>query len=312
MNQLQEPSTDIIIVSNKFCDIATKIDRKFTRGCNLINVTKLTPINSVQRMVYGLLKKRSYIPSDGDRNAFIYFSESSKDTTTIVHMLTSLLQNAKSTKELYNSMCKPVQNEESVSKVDKTSPYSVVTSDDKILYMCINNILRSGDFSLPAQHLLHCLSILGSIPLLKIYVDELGGLIMKAITDDNQQESLVNQLQQGGVIRKFPNPILYHKNLNPQNVDLAQLLFIPELICDASKHVMNGTDKQEYMKLAQHALWNILSSVQVDRIRFHYIYVLYDRLHEICIKQNMDGLECIIENFKLKFKMAEYYQKGIT
>jgi len=48
----------------------------------------------------------------------------------------------------------------------------------------------------------------------------------------------------------------------------------------------------------------------MDRIRFHYIYVLYDRLHEICIKQNTGGLECIIESFKLKFKMAEYYQKA--
>ena len=57
-------STDIIVVSNKlFCKdkIAKDFDKYFSRGCNIIEVTSLEPISIMQRIVYALLEKNSFV-----------------------------------------------------------------------------------------------------------------------------------------------------------------------------------------------------------------------------------------------------------
>ena len=81
---------------------------------------------------------------------------------------------------------KPVTD--TIKKDDLQAKQEVVwpsTSEERMhstLYMYINDILKSDDFSMPAQHLLHCLSIVGSIPLRKFYIDEIDKLITEAIT----------------------------------------------------------------------------------------------------------------------------------
>ena len=95
LKQLQEASTDIIIVSNEFLfknDIVTEIDKNLTRGCNLVDVTNLEPMSIIQRMVYGLLEKDSFSIRDADHIVFTLLSEYSRGAATIVHMLTSLMK----------------------------------------------------------------------------------------------------------------------------------------------------------------------------------------------------------------------------
>jgi len=92
MKQLQETSTDIIIVSNESLfkdDIVIEIDKNLTRGCNLIDVTNLQPMSIIQRIVYGLLEKDSFSIRDV---VFTLLSEYSRGAATIVHMLTSLMK----------------------------------------------------------------------------------------------------------------------------------------------------------------------------------------------------------------------------
>ena len=48
MNQLQEISTDVLIVSNEFLfksDIVTEVEKHLSRQCNIIDITKLQTIN---------------------------------------------------------------------------------------------------------------------------------------------------------------------------------------------------------------------------------------------------------------------------
>jgi len=96
MEEMKNSSTDIIIVSNDlFCkeEIAKKIDKYFNRGCNIIEVTNLQHISIMQRIVYGLLEKDSFAAKDSDHVVFTLLSEYSRGAATIVHMITSLLQN---------------------------------------------------------------------------------------------------------------------------------------------------------------------------------------------------------------------------
>ncbi|XP_065920020.1 uncharacterized protein [Dysidea avara] len=186
------------------------------------------------------------------------------------------------------------------------------------LYMYINDILKSPDFSLPAQHLLHCLSIVGPVPLPKFYIDELDKLITEAITtkEDRRMQKvrgfipdpLISQLEQGGVIRKYPNPLVYHKDFNPQNVDpTIQLMFIPKLICDAIDSEMDTTDKAVSIMCVQHALDNILTGKNtLSMIHFHYIMVLCNELFDICISEYpILGDTYITESIKLKLRIAK-------
>ena len=95
IREIKEASTDIIVVSNElFCkdEIAKDFDKYFSRGCNIIEVTNLQPISIMQRIVYALLEKNSFVARDADHIVFTLLSEYSRGAATIVHLLTSLMQ----------------------------------------------------------------------------------------------------------------------------------------------------------------------------------------------------------------------------
>ena len=95
MREMKDASTDIIVVSNQlFCkeEIANDFDKHFSRGCNIIEVTSLQPISIMQKIVYALLEKNSFVARDADHIVFTLLSEYSRGAATIVHMLTSLMQ----------------------------------------------------------------------------------------------------------------------------------------------------------------------------------------------------------------------------
>ena len=95
MREMKDASTDIIVVTNElFCkeEIAKDFDKHFSRGCNIIEVTSLQPISIMQRIVYALLEKNSFVARDADHIVFTLLSEYSRGAATIVHMLTSLMQ----------------------------------------------------------------------------------------------------------------------------------------------------------------------------------------------------------------------------
>ena len=95
MREMKDASTDIIVVSNElFCkeEITKDFDKYFSRGCDIIEVTSLQPISIMQRIVYALLEKNSFVARDADHIVFTLLSEYSRGAATIVHMLTSLMQ----------------------------------------------------------------------------------------------------------------------------------------------------------------------------------------------------------------------------
>ena len=95
MREMRDASTDIIVISNELFykeEIAKEFDKNFNRGCNIIEVTNLQHISIMQRIVYGLLEKNSFVARDADHIVFTLLSEYSRGAATIVHMLTSLMQ----------------------------------------------------------------------------------------------------------------------------------------------------------------------------------------------------------------------------
>ena len=78
MREMKDASTDIIVVSNElFCkeEVAEEFDKYLNRGCNIIEVGNLQPISILQRIVYGLLEKNSFVARDADHIVFSLLSE---------------------------------------------------------------------------------------------------------------------------------------------------------------------------------------------------------------------------------------------
>ena len=111
MREMKDASTDIIIVSNEvFCKeaIAKDFDKHFSRGCNIIEVTNLPLISIIQRLVYRLLEKNSFVARDADHIVFTLLSEYSRGSPTVVHMLSSLMQNSDDNSRTGFELCKHV------------------------------------------------------------------------------------------------------------------------------------------------------------------------------------------------------------
>ena len=78
MREMKDASTDVIVVSNELFrkeEIAKDFDKHFSRGCNIIEVTSLQPISIMQRIVYALLEKNSFVARDADHIVFTLLSE---------------------------------------------------------------------------------------------------------------------------------------------------------------------------------------------------------------------------------------------
>jgi len=339
MNQLQEASSDIIIVSNEFLfkkDIATEVEKQLSRGCNLIDITNLQTINIKQRMVYTLLEKGTFSVRDVDHVVFTLLSEYSRGSTTVIHLLTSLMRNSGDSRTGFNLVKQQLKLHIGHTRYLKASQ-NLKNSNDvngsvsgsklyRTIHMFINDIIRSY-FSLPSQHLLCCLAVLGSIPLPQFFISELDNLITAAITTEEDKrmqrlyglvaESLLEQLVQGGIIRKFPHPIVYHKDFNPQSVNPnIELKFVPKLLCYAVESEMDIADKAVCIMCIQQALENILtgkSTVQVNVVHLHYLLAVCHKLLDVCCAEHsLLGDSFSTGCIKLQLQLAYCYHNMIS
>ena len=179
------------------------------------------------------------------------------------------------------------------------------------LYLYINDILNTtSNISLPAHHLLKSLTITGPIPLPWFYVEQLDNVVMNAVFNKEkkriQAESPMNQLIKEGVIRRSCYPILYHKDLDTDYIDLSiQQMTVPKLICDAVKDEMDCTDKVLAVLSAQQALENLTNEIKPSLIHLQYIFILSNQLHDVCTKQlHSHGDELLIAIQKLNLRIA--------
>ena len=153
----------------------------------------------------------------------------------------------------------------------------------------------------------------GPIPLPLFYVEELDNVVMNAVFIKEkkriQAESPMKQLIKEGVIRRSCFPILYHKDLNTDYIDLSiQQMTVPKLICDAMKDEMDDIDKVLAVLTAQQALESLLTNEVkpiASLIHLQYLLILCNQLHIVCAKQlHSLGDELFITIQKLDLRVA--------
>ena len=151
MREMKDASTDIIVVSNElFCkeEIAKEFDKCFNRGCNIIEVTNLQPISIMQRMVYGLLEKNSFVARDADHIVFTLLSEYSRGAATIVHLLTSVMQKCGDSRtgfELVKQQLKlHIAHQKGLKTHENTTENSISTTDSVVSSQDISDITSTS------------------------------------------------------------------------------------------------------------------------------------------------------------------------
>ena len=287
MEELKDTSTDIIIIVNNGTseeEIMKELEL-LNRKCNTIKVTGLQSVRSIQRIVYGLLRKNPFIPKKNDHNVFELFHDCSQGAATIVHMLTSLMHKCDNDRKGFDCVYEQLQHYSLHRKLqvasdvgDQCTPFQNYHD----LCMCINDILEYN-LSKPASLLLYCLCLSRSIPLIELYVKELNHLFTTDAHATNEEQTLVKELEKIGVIRNDPYPMSYHKDLDPTS-KRTQLVSIPKLICDAIGNNMNDGDRIEMLHFTQQALKNVITH-NPNLIQLQYILVLCSQLQDFCNKE---------------------------
>ena len=289
--EMKDAATDIIIVSNELLckdkkETAQYLKRHLNRECNVIEVANLESMRILQRIFYGLLEKNSFIARDADRIVFSLLSEYSQGMPTIVHLLTSLMQdNNRTSFEHVKQQINIVYQ-----RYHSQSTNQVERKFIQLQNLGLSDMLR---ISLPTCYFLSSLSIFGPVPLPLFYVKELDDLVS---TDKKHTscQSLVKELEDNGVIRKYSYPLVYHKEFNPFHSTSpgfsTQLIYVPKLICDAVKSEMNY-DNGNAILYAQQAIEN----VSIQNPTSPYIPVLWSYLKDFCKEQQQQQPELGLE-----------------
>ena len=294
MSEIQDDSTDIIIVCNKpSCkdEIMKGFYENFSRGCNIIEVTSLEPISIMQRIVYALLEKNSFVARDADHIVFTLLSEYSRGAPTMVHLLASLLQkgdkdnreNFELVKQRFNSVHQGSQ----ASQESEAPMHNQYNNQKKHRIIPSQNscILGMSGLSEPAEILLSCLCQLRSVPLPLYFVRRVNSLVIDEMASHQTIfESPLEELKSKAVIRNYLSPLVYHKDLNPKSLNSSmQLMFIPELICDAVKSEMENNNE---IPRLQHAL-----EIMIQRNpSLPYIDMVCSYLQGLCKEQQQPEL----------------------
>lgn len=281
--EMEDALTDIIIIINNEGhfkeEIQKEISKYFSRGCKIIEVKNLNRMIIMQRMLFGLLEKNNFVARDADRFVFKLLSNYSKGKATIVRMLISLTQkcsNGRNSFELVKQQF--IQDlKESDSNPTNKEEYIPILLQNHCMF--IKDVLK---LSVPAYFLLNCLSILGPVCLPRFFIKQLeNDISQKQTMHQPTLESLIEELEKNGVISKYPCPLVYHKDLNPNSCldSSQQLMFIPTLICDAVKDEM-GCNNRDALLYTQCALNRVL----MENPDSPYI-PLFEQLLDFCNKQ---------------------------
>ena len=294
ISAIQDDSTDIIIACHKpSCkkEIMEQVYKNFHRGCNIIEVTSLEPISIIQRIVYALLEKNSFVADDDDRTVLVQLSEYSQGMPTIVHLLASLLQKGdkdnRENFELVKQRFSSVHQGSQASQESEVPMHNQYNNQKKHRIVPSQNscILGMSGLSEPAEILLSCLCQLRSVPLPLYFVRRVNGLVIEEMAPHQTIfESPLEELKSKAVIRNYPSPLVYHKDLNPKRLNSSmQLMFIPELICDAVKSEMENDNE---IPRLQHAL-----EIMIQRNpSLPYIDMVCSYLQGLCKEQQQPEL----------------------
>ena len=245
----------------------------------------------------------------------------STETSNPILSTSSQIRSITQTETLLTNSLPVTPTRTSCATSDATKPAEIEKQSVTIhpLHMYINDILNAT-ISLTGHQLLNSLVITGPIPLPLFYVEELNNVVMNAaICKDKDKiqetrtfisETPMKQLVCGGVIRNSCYPIIYHADLNPENViSNIQQMFIPKLICDAVKVQMNDADKVLSTLCAQHALENLLTNDDIDLIHLHYILILCNQLHNMCTQELHECSEkLLVTNQKLMLRISQRHK----
>jgi len=289
VDHLIDSETDIIVISNSTVgedSIQRYIEEMCCRCVNTILIKNLTTTEVLKRMTYKLIKNSSFSPQDSHVQLFNKLSEITMGTVTLASIVTALFRkhNIDEISTIVDDCMKLLIIEKELCK------------NSTIMSLTCNALIKAI-VSPEAQMLLNSLTVVGiyNIPIPSFIINEIEKLI---ISDSLLSESCFKELKDLSIIRNYPYPCIHE---NTDDVQCAELYYIPKLICNA---MWEQNDEAEHLLNTLMLLKAIelnISDDTDDMIKLEFMFEILNIVYN-----NSDNEEILSKCMHLKAKITVY------
>ena len=224
----------------------------FTPKCNdqniiekISNFTCGSPIlvNIVSRLLCSFINASQQSPQEvlQDFAKAISLNTSQDNCSSISDSLSSCSSSASSSPSFERPLS--VRVSDSFSSISTLSPECRDEWDTLCIYDSwdsIAELLNICQFDSETKLLLDCLSHFGCGPIPVSIVSSLSALISKISGKTHLAGSLLSQLMDKGLMKRYPSPVIIYPNLNHQNT--AEFVYMPKYISDCILKQMEYSD----------------------------------------------------------------------
>ena len=254
----------IVIVDNSSASIVDEqnlgklkkeIDQKLVRGCTIHDIEPLTMIDSTQRMVFNVMEKYDFTPTNADQMAFEQLAELTLGSPLIINTVVQLLL------DYLDSMVN--EGVQCLIKELKGSPAEESESNFKCdLFDSLKRIISCCELSCEEQLLLNSLAIYAGSPVPMSLVNEMSRMITQASHQPHLAGNLHQKLTSHKLLLQYPPPMIMHpisQEPVPKDPDI-ELVYVPQVIAHYLEEGMDSTDKAFALTVAYYSMHHLLST----------------------------------------------------
>ena len=254
---LRNNHVHIVAVYNSFTlqnldKLIREIDQKLVRGCTIHNIIEpLRMIHATQRMVFSVMQKYDFTPTNADQRMFEKLAELALGSPLIIDTTVQLLLDC-----LKSMESEGIQYLGQKLQLGEPEESYACTPD---LFNSMKNLLTCCRLSHAEQLLLNSLSIFAGGPMPMLLVTEMSHLITQANHRVHLADSLHKKLISHKLLLQYPLPVIVHQKLIPEYSNI-ELVYVPQHMAQHVQKDMKETDKIAALTVACHAMHQLVNS----------------------------------------------------
>ena len=237
-----------------------EVDRKLVRGCSVHTIEPLTMIHSTQRIVFNVMEKYDFTPTNADQRVFEKLAELTLGSPLIIDTTVQLLLDYLDSMGNKGVQClgQDLQLEGSLAKVSDAAE-SNSTCD---LFDSMKKLFACNALSCEEQLLLNSLATYAGSPVPMVLVNEMSQLITQA----NHQAHLAGKLHQKLINHKlllqYPSPVIVHPVLQESipNDPKLELVYVPQHVAQYLWKDMEQMDKVFALSIGYHSVHQLVNT----------------------------------------------------
>ena len=223
---LTSSKTDVIILSHNVPEVVKQdVKSVLKRNVALCEVDPLSELQVTQRLVYSVQSSFHLPPYEEDQKTFQELSLLCTGSPVLVKIIqSSLYCSITDSITNNNTACAGLRNCWKVIEESLALLTEIEEDDDPDVAERIQAIISTVNLTTSSEHLLHCLSCLGGLPVPHKCLNRIASAI-----DPQQPQLRIRELLQSNLLHGYPSPIITDL---PQGTETS-CFFVPRVVADA-------------------------------------------------------------------------------